>query len=430
MKFFIKICTSCPKVLHVSLTFALFFQSAVNGPGLGAGAINAHGSSGGGHGGFGGKGYLQDIRGTFYNSLLQPNMYGSAGGGGKTQGGGILRVICNTLKVDGEIRANGQSGVSVTGAFNGGASGGSIWLTSREVDGSGVISVNGGNGDSLSGGGSGGRIAIHYSTRSKFEGTLTAYGGDSSHEAGAAGTSVFVNSVTGETNLTVTNRGRKPTSNRITDMTRLSIDAARTWIPLNEAVSKQSYTSNVIGANSVDYRIEYGFNVLTLGGSAHLAFEHSRLAYTSVITAQQFIGTYEGKSFGYIHAAARQLIVIVKSDFYVPANLQIYQGGVVQLPEKVMLHKNNLNLEGSLCGIKELSVSAGTLTIALTSKVGYLLSNTAGFDLSKLSVFASASIVVSTASFSPYKIKATTLDVKAGKGIECIFVMLCSISSL
>ena len=424
MKFFIKRGISCSIVLHLSLMFSLLFQSVVNGPGLGVGTINAHGASGAGHGGFGGKGYLQDIRGTFYNSLLQPNMYGSAGGGSTTHGGGILRVICNTLKVDGEIRANGQSGVNVNGLFNGGASGGSIWLTSREVDGSGVISANGGNGDSLSGGGSGGRIAIHYSTRSKFEGTLTAYGGDSSHETGAAGTSVFVNSITGETNLTVTNRGRKPTSNRITDMTRLSIDAARTWVPLNEAVSKQSYTSHVIGANSMDYKIEYGFNVLTLGGSAHLAFEHSRLAYTSVFIAQQFIGTYEGKSFGYIHAAARQLIVIVKSDFYVPTNLQIYQGGVVQLPAKVMLHKNNLNLEGSLCGIRELSVSAGTLSIASTSKVGYFLSSTAGFDLSKLSVFASASIVVSTVSFSPYKIKATTLDVLAGKGIEFLSVML------
>ena len=387
----------------------------MNGPGLGAGTSNAHGASGAGHGGYGGKGYLQDIRGTFYNSLLRPNMFGSAGGGGRTQGGGILRIICSVLKVDGEVKADGQSGTSVTGSFNGGASGGSIWLTSKDIDGSGMISVNGGSGDSLSGGGSGGRIAVHFSSRSKFEGTLTAYGGDSSHEPGAAGTFVFVNSVTGETNLTVANNGRKPASARITDTTRLSIDAARTWIPLNEAASKQSYTSAVIGASSVDYRVEYGFNVVTLGGSAHMAFEQSRLAHTSVITFKQFIGTYEGNSFGYIHAVAKQLIIIANSEFYVPVNLQIYRDGIVQLPTKVMLHRNNLNLEGSLCGIRELSVSAGTLTVASTSKVGYSLSGSAGFDLSKLSVFASASIVVSSQSLSLYKIKATSLDIQAGR---------------
>ena len=391
------------------------FQSLVNGAGLGAGTINSHGASGGGHGGYGGKGYLQDIRGGFYNSLLRPNMYGSSGGGGKTQGGGILRILSKSLKINGEIKADGQSGTSVTGSFNGGASGGSIWLTGDEIDGSGVISVNGGDGDSLSGAGSGGRIAMHFSKWSKFEGALTTYGGDSTHETGAAGTVVKFNSKTGETNLTVTNKGRKPASARISDMTRLSIDAARTWVPLNEAGNKESYSSVIIGATSVVYRLEYRFNVLTLGGSAHLAFEKSRLAHTSVITAQQFIGTYEGKSFGYIHAASRQLIVIANSDFYVPVNLQIYRDGAVQLPTKVMLHGNNLNLEGSLCGIRDLSISSGTLTVSSLSKVGYFLSGSPGFDLNKLSIFASASVVASMESLSSYKIKATNLDVQAGK---------------
>ena len=390
---------------------------------------NAHGASGAGHGGFGGKGYLQNIRGTFYNSLIRPNMYGSTGGGGKTQGGGILRIICNTFKVDGEIKADGQSGTSVTGTFNGGASGGSVWVTSKDAVGSGLISVNGGSGDSLSGGGSGGRIAIHYSTLSKFEGILSAHGGDSSHETGAAGTVVFFNSITGETNLTVTNKGRKPSSSRIADMTRLSIDSARTWVPLNEASNKQPYSSDVIGVTSDDYRIEYGFNVLTLGGSAHLAFEHSRLAYKSVITAQQFVGTYEGNSFGYIHAAAKQLVVITNAEFYVPVNLQIYRDGVVQLPTKVMLHRNNLNLEGSLCGIREFSVSAGTLTVASSSRVSYFLSGGAGFDLSKLSVFAGASVAISGTSLNLYKIKATTLDVQAGKSSFCVEVLLFCVKS-
>lgn len=380
--------------------------------------MNAHGSSGAGHGGYGGKGYLQDIRGGFYNSISQPNMYGSSGGGGKTQGGGVLRVVSETLKIDGDIKADGQSGTSVTGPFNGGASGGSIWLTGNEIDGSGTVSVNGGEGDSLSGGGSGGRIAMHFSMHNKFEGSLTAYGGNSAHEAGAAGTVVSFNSKTKEMNLTVANKGRKPSSPRIADLTKLSIDAARTWIPLNIAGPKSQYKSAVIGETLLDYQLEYDFNVLTLGGFAHIAFEQSRLAYTSVISASQLYGTYEGGSFGYIHAFSKQLIVVSKSDFYVPVNLQIYQDGAVQLPSKVMLHKNDLNLQGSLCGLRELSISAGTLTVSSSSKVSYFLSGSPGFDLDKLTVYASASIVVSTESLSMYRIKSTELEIQAGGRIS------------
>lgn len=54
-------------------------------------------------------------------------------------GGGILNVNANTLlKVDGTISANGQAGVT----RGGGGSGGSIYLTASEFDGSGTIEVS------------------------------------------------------------------------------------------------------------------------------------------------------------------------------------------------------------------------------------------------------------------------------------------------
>lgn len=400
------------------LTFYPYSQGLVNGAGQGAGTVNAHGASGAGHGGYGGKGNLQDIRGSYYNSLLKPAMFGSSGGGGKTVGGGVLRVDCKVFKLDGDIKVNGQSGLAVSGSFNGGASGGSVWVTTSELSGSGSVSADGGSGDSFSGGGSGGRIALHYSSQNKFEGAVTAYGGDSTHETGAAGTVVLVNDQTGATNLTVANKGRKPSSSRITDFTRLNIDAARTWVPLDYSSNKPKYASLVIGSTGTDYRTEHAFTVLKLGGSSHIAFEQSRLAHTSVMVINRLIGTYEGKSFGYIHAAARQFIVVLESDFYVPVNLQVYSGGAVQLPSKVMLHGNNLNLEGSLAGIKELTVSAGVLRVSSSSKVGYYLTGSPGFDLSKLSVFAEASIVAATTSMTSYMIKSTTLDVQAGGKIS------------
>lgn len=388
------------------------------GTGLGAGSINTHGASGAGHGGYGGKGYLQEIRGGFYNSLLQPNMYGSSGGGGRSQGGGVLRILSTTLKLDGEIKANGQSGKVFAGSIDGGASGGSIWLTSDEIDGSGTISVDGGSGDALSGGGSGGRMAMHFRVYNKFEGSLTAYGGESTNEPGAAGTVVTFDLKASKTNLTVANKGWIPSSPRIKDLTRLSTDSARTWVPLNEGSTRKPYTSSTITSHVLDYKIEYSFDVLTLGGFAHVAFERSRLAHRSVYLASRFIGSKEGGSFGYIHALSKQLIRIVNSDFYVPVNLQIYSDGAVQLPTKVMLHGNDLNLEGSLCGIRELSISDGTMKVSSLSTVGFFLNRSPGFDLEKLSIYASASLVASTETLSTYRIGSVSLDVQAGGKIS------------
>ncbi len=55
-------------------------------------------------------------------------------------GGGILRLtVDTTLEVEGVIQANGAPG---TGSYTGGASGGSIFITTREMEGEGQIQVS------------------------------------------------------------------------------------------------------------------------------------------------------------------------------------------------------------------------------------------------------------------------------------------------
>ncbi len=345
-------------------------------------------------------------------------MYGSSGGGGKTSGGGVLRINCVNFKLDGDVKLDGQSGASVAGPFNGGASGGSAWITTSIFEGSGSLSASGGSGDSFSGGGSGGRIAVHYSLSNTFEGSLVAYGGESQHEAGAAGTVVIVNTATGASNLTVANRGNKPSTTRIVDFTKLFVDAARTWIPLSSASLKPVYSSSVIGATSNQYLTEYNFDIVTLGGSAHLAFQQNKQLYTSTFVINKLLGTFEGKSYGYIHSADRQLIVVKNSDYYLPINLQVYSGGLVQMPDKVMLHRNDLNLEGSLVGLKELTVSAGTLQLASSSRIGYSLTSTQGIDLTKLNILAGALVQTPADTLTVYKIKAGYISIEAGGSIE------------
>ena len=89
-------------------------------------------------------------------------------------------IILNTLLwhfFSGTITASGSSG---TGSHSGGGSGGSILIHTRALEGSGVISVNGGNGNSYGGGGAGGRMAIYWQDREWWYGSLTAFGGGSS----------------------------------------------------------------------------------------------------------------------------------------------------------------------------------------------------------------------------------------------------------
>ena len=92
--------------------------------------------------------------------------------------------VSGNLRVDGRISANGMN---AGGPGGGGASGGSIWLSTGTISGTGVISVSGGNGGvPYGGGGAGGRIAITYQSNA-FTGTIATHGG-TGVVAGGAGT--------------------------------------------------------------------------------------------------------------------------------------------------------------------------------------------------------------------------------------------------
>lgn len=157
--------------------------------------------AGGGHGSRGGSGVVG------YSSpngnYLNPVNLGSGGGGGENygcqkggNGGGALKVLAaGTITVDGSISMNGA------GASNnsGGGAGGSVLLEGVDIIGAGTISANGGDG--VGGDGSGGRIAIKYSSSINYIGTVNAtspggYGGE-------PGTVIFLNTSTND--LTIKN---------------------------------------------------------------------------------------------------------------------------------------------------------------------------------------------------------------------------------
>lgn len=324
------------------------FQGDVSGTGKGAGS----GSSGAGHGGRGGRGSTQSTTGAFYGDVFWPKTFGSTGGGGQTPGGGVIHFISTSMKVDGSIEVNGKS--ASLSSSNGGGSGGSILLDVDTIIGTGSILANGGSGGtSGGGGGSGGRIAIHSNVYS-FSGVCAAYGGDSSVEVGAAGTILKLKKQNNYRLLEVNNKGRSPNLQLISDFSRLSIDSARTWLPLTTWNNTRVKIPNVDMPLSVHQG--YMFDELKLSGSAHLAIEpHPSLLQFHVF--DKIIGDFAGNSYGHLHIGPKQFVSISLADYYIPMSFLVYSSGYLKLPPRVMLHRNSLVLNGYLLGIKELTIS-------------------------------------------------------------------------
>jgi len=136
-----------------------------NGPGT-----YAENSPGASYGGTGDK----NISTSIYGSATKPIDLGSGGYNYFRDGGAIRLVVTDTLINNGIVSSNGDST----------SSGGSIYVTTKNLTGSGSFSANGGGLYSTSvihGSGSGGRIAIYYEVNS-FSGIVEAKGGCGSYD--------------------------------------------------------------------------------------------------------------------------------------------------------------------------------------------------------------------------------------------------------
>jgi hypothetical protein len=151
------------------------------GPGAG-GTTNPSAYSCGGGAGYGGRGGMNiEGKGLPYGSVFAPVDLGSGGGPpgyeyGGNGGGAIQLNISDSLIIDGKISANGNDATHqyYAGFHGGGGSGGSVYIITKNLSGSGKIQSNGGVGLGItSGAGAGGRIALYYQNYS-FSGIIEA----------------------------------------------------------------------------------------------------------------------------------------------------------------------------------------------------------------------------------------------------------------
>ena len=168
------------------------------GPGMTNGfQSGSTGRSGGSYGGLGGS--SAGVANAVYGDFRNPNEPGSGGGADASffggNGGGLIRIVAQTLQVAGSIIADGAIGVNTIGSSDsGGGSGGGIRLDVGTLEGTGQIKAAGGQGNAHFTGGSGGgggRVAIYYQDATGFGlSRVTAFGGlkNANGTNGGAGT--------------------------------------------------------------------------------------------------------------------------------------------------------------------------------------------------------------------------------------------------
>jgi hypothetical protein len=145
-----------------------------------------------GRGDAGGSGIEYDrsvvAGGAEYDSVTNPTSLGSGGSAAAQagRGGAIRLIVSGTLRVDGQISADG---LNSSGYAGGGGAGGSVWVTTDTLEGGGGITANGGAGSAAPFGGGGGRIAV-YRTITTFSGgfSVAEDAGDAYGQPGQPGT--------------------------------------------------------------------------------------------------------------------------------------------------------------------------------------------------------------------------------------------------
>ncbi|MFG1492288.1 beta strand repeat-containing protein [Halobacteriovorax sp. ZH4_bin.1] len=162
------------------------------------GLTNSNDEAGGGaHGGNGGNG--ENATSTAggnspYGSLTAPITFGSGGGSSGNyrggNGGGAIKIIADTVNVDGEIKADANAGAGASIYAAGGGAGGSIWITANtSFTGTGNIQAKGGNsGGRGAGSGSGGRLSVDMTTSTNTFSGMFYYGPGASTHPGDSGT--------------------------------------------------------------------------------------------------------------------------------------------------------------------------------------------------------------------------------------------------
>jgi autotransporter-associated beta strand protein len=263
-------------------------QSSFYGPGFYTNAAFPAGMAAGAYGGEGGQG-----SGFTYGGLSNITALGS--GDGATRGGGALRVtVSGTFTLDGT-----NSCIAGPAAANrSGGSGGSLWIECGTLQGAGWIAADGGPAaTSGRNAGGGGRLVLRYGAKGDPNpvdaGRVTAFGGTSITNKGAAGTVVLFEGFTEDAPVTLLALNNTAATNTSTLLNGacfgsnalLTLDRVRVKNTTLEMVSNRTLAVTTVFSNGASFVAGAGSTLAFTGTNEAAVYGGAAVAHFAVSNA-------------------------------------------------------------------------------------------------------------------------------------------------
>ena len=274
----------------------------------------------------------------------------------------------------------------------GGASGGTIYIDAGTMKGHGKVKADGGT-STAGGGGGGGRIAIFAPDLTYFLGDLTTYGGDGTTSAGAAGTVYKAYSVSGGSQV-----------KKLVADNKGQVTASFTHINGIIEVSELE----ISGYSQVKFDGTNTYSIGTITGD-----------YTGTLTVSDDQVMEIAISYGTLTPYALKCKVIVE------------EAGQATIPSRILLTDDdatgldwyNLEIYGTIIGVREMTVSSGgQVLIHSKSRSGLSLTNLepiGTLGLNKIDVTTDGSLELSLDSMDLYTLSMIKeFNVKYGGTVQ------------
>ena len=380
-------------LVHAGATIDLAARGHSGGGGDGRGVFNHNYGRGAGHAGKGGG--EGSSGGEWYGDMVTPNSFGSGGGGyflsygGK--GGGYLNILTSDkLIIDGSVLV---SGGDCTKSSCGGGSGGSIYISSRYLEGVGRIGARGGNGDDSGGGGSGGRVAIHLTGQMLYQGDFEVYGGTGKYN-GASGT-VYIED----------NKDRIP----------------RRIVIVDNHLRKSDTKPTTVLTNNVENDVM--LDELQIQGPTSVSFYNKNKQQG--VHLKIFVTTLSADIQSEIVIQANQVMFSETSEseetsFTLRTNLVIQEAGLFVTASKLFVDGAHLTVSGRLMNVRHFTLETGSrVTFSEKSQTGiYLKSFGPVFQSLPGTQFFGSLTLKSGSTFSaPENLRIRTADMIVKNGV-------------
>ena len=290
-----------------------------------------------------------------YGSYIAPQHTGSRGGGSHPgKGGGIITIEVNRFyHLDGVLQCNGGS---ASGNNSGGGSAGSLYLSTQNFSGHGVVNVTGGNGHGLGCGGAGGRAAAHVRWFREYSGDYEAFGGfagenqpDSKETCNGAAGTVYAtdsNELGIEKKITLHINGKKVVKDGFK------------WLYLN-ADNRNSILPVVIMADNDNEAHKFEFD--------HLEAINEVVLWLHGVNATLDVKLFTGDTTGKMHLKKGEKIYVeyepsTTGYTVAPVSFQIDQGAEIILPSTSHMHGTRTSLAGLLTNVQNFTIAEGSST--------------------------------------------------------------------